>query len=609
MLFPTTTIDMGTVRIRVVGADGVYRGGFYRDQLGIPHRWSGRTDSSRAEAMICDGDPASGVWRLLEYRLPRVIEGSEANDSLIDEGAKCCTRTVPQALLWFLGQAFGPPPALVERARKFAADWSEFRSSGFLIATLEQLCHQGSTPCDHPAFLGDRASILQLFMRLDLIGTVSGTVRSHFVDSIVSAVGVRAFVSWMDRHLNEVADFLGMPRLTADTAASFVPNPCAPTEWYRVAVQVERSYDLMRSYSGLLKRSDTGVLASNSNWTIWQIEVVMRRWLPLALPSKDPLIESVYRLIGSHEAAMSEIDGADLHQRCLERLQAIARTVHSTPRPCGALLDACREELRIWRGLLPRNWRSGVGPMHLTNEQRGHLHAPSTYWSLESDQRASWEGAAFILATGCDALCKLAIEQGMPTERVRAVIRLAQRLREFPGWSSMDNAEIDKFVREQVDLARDFEEVIEEVSLLASIKQPKVPVDPPATGAPGPGAAASSSTPRKPQGATGKRPKREVIDSVARDALLLALKAAAENGTPYIPDRKAIARTVSTQLEFSIGFTSLFATEARGGTRVHRYPRFIELWQQTNKHSTDASRHARTSRKAKASHRRRADDT
>lgn len=133
--------------------------------------------------------------------------------------------------------------------------------------------------------------------------------------------------------------------------------------------------------------------------------------------------------------------------------------------------------------------------------------------------------------------------------------------------------------------------------LLKIVPQPhehqRRPEGPFAIEEPCPEAAAPKIAPRLPKGDNGRRPKRDVIDSVARQALKTALEAAAENGSAYIPDRKSIARTVSAQLEFPISVASLFATEKRGDKRVHRYLSFIELWQQTNRHSADASRHAR----------------
>lgn len=599
---------MGKVRIKVFGADGKYRGGFHRDDVAAPHRWIGRTQANLSEVIVCDGAPSSGSWLLLEYKLPRQFEGEEGQDNPIDEVSRCCERTVPQALLWFISQDSGAPPALVERARRFAIDWSAFRSSAPRIALLEQLSHRQFTPCDHPAVRGDRGEDIRMLERLELVGSSKGHTPSICVASLVSDVGVRQFIEWMDRHVNAVADFLAIPALEPTSAATHVATPSKPSEWYQLAEHVERAYDLMGSYSGLLRHPHSSDLDTDIEWSIWQIEVVMRRWLPQALASGDPLIEKVHRLIGSHREAKQTIDESDRSASRIQCLRSIAERAHPKQTPVHDLLAFCREDLLVWRSLLPDQWLSGVGPMRLTLEQRGHMHAPAFYWSMDFDRRCSWEGAAYLLAAGCESMSKMATEMGLTTERLRTTLRLALRLREFPGWSSIDDLEIDKFVREQIDLARDFEEVVTEVSLLASIKHPRRPEGLSAIEGPGPEAAAPKSTPRVPHGDNGRRPKRDVIDSVARLALKTALEAAAENGTSYIPERKAIARTVSTQLEFHIGVSSLFATEQRGGMRVHRYSSFIELWQQTNKHSEDAARHARAKGKAEVRQRRRPDD-
>lgn len=492
---------MGNVRIKVFGADGRYRGGFHRDDVAAPYRWTGRTQANLSEVMVCDGDPSSGSWLLLQYVLPRCIEGAGDENNPVDTASRCCERTVPQALLWFTSQDFGPPPALVERARRFAVDWSVFRSSAVAIALLEQFSHRQFTPCDHPAIRGNRDEQLELFERLGLTGLSSGQPARLFVTSLVADVGVRDFVDWMDRHVNAAAPFLSIPAPDPATAATYVRYPLRPTEWYALAEHVERAYDLMASYSGLLRHPHTFELDTDIEWSIWQIEVVMRRWFPPALVSGDPLIEKVHRLIGSHGEVKQIIDEADCRASRTQCLRSMAEKAHSRDTSSLEVLAICREDLRVWRSLLPDNWLSGVGPMRLTHEQRGLLHAPSFYWSMDFGNPRSWEGAALLLAAGCDRIAKLAMSLGLTTERVRTTLRLGLRLREFPRWSSIEDAEIETFVREQIVLARDFEELAEEIALL---------IDPPMTAA----RAQEEDTSELGDGGPGK-----TLDAVVRAAI------------------------------------------------------------------------------------------
>ncbi len=338
--------------------------------------------------------------------------------------------------------------------------------------------------------------------------------------------------------------------------------------------------------------------------------------------------------------------GVQNHSKAIiEALQTLPSWVDFDPDPNKWTREQVAERMPVW-SILPRYWKQGTLPspkerlwLAICNgtlvgwDDRSHTTVgPSARGSLdlrslaehgvrpatvlppqpvlEEFRRSPWN--TYPSDTEVTVLRNEWIERAAAAsavrERVRPLIYEASRL---VVQSGMDPAPLDELMKSTYMQ----DEVIDRaVAVLRKVapqphKHPRRPEDPSAIEGPGPEAAAPKRTPRIPHGDNGRRPKRDAIDSVARQLLKAALEAAAENGTPYIPERKAIARAVSTQLEFRIGVASLFGTEQRGDKRVHRYPGFIELWQQTNKHSADASRHARTSRKAKASHRRRAVDS
>jgi hypothetical protein len=87
--------------------------------------------------------------------------------------------------------------------------------------------------------------------------------------------------------------------------------------------------------------------------------------------------------------------------------------------------------------------------------------------------------------------------------------------------------------------------------------------------------------PSPPPTTRNGRPSREAIDATAKTTLTAALDAATENGSNYVPDRRAIASAVSKQLGFEIGVSSLFAKKKHGDGHAHRYPEFIALWRKT----------------------------
>jgi hypothetical protein len=94
---------------------------------------------------------------------------------------------------------------------------------------------------------------------------------------------------------------------------------------------------------------------------------------------------------------------------------------------------------------------------------------------------------------------------------------------------------------------------------------------------------------------SGARPTADAIDEIAKGCLATALAAGQETGEHYIPSRSDIAKAVSKQLKIDLQVETLFGTKRHGENRVHRYPKLMDLWQQTRKQSRIA-KHSKAKR-------------
>jgi hypothetical protein len=215
---------MVQVKIPVLQADGKYRGSLFKDGTWHDNRWIGAPKPGLQETMVCTGPIETGAWLLIEYVLPRQITGEEERDSLFDQASRCCVRTLPQALHWFTLQTFGPPPALVERVRTFAADWQRFRASTSAQSLLGRLL-DGFVDRDHQMFSGQASSDLALLKSLELVCEASGSTIGYMADSIVKDMGVRRYIAWTDDHLSRVAALVfragsDLPEAARDSATT-----------------------------------------------------------------------------------------------------------------------------------------------------------------------------------------------------------------------------------------------------------------------------------------------------------------------------------------------------------------------------------------------------
>lgn len=214
------------IRLSVHCADGKRRGGFFKDDFSNPHRWSGAARQGVQEVMVCSGDLATGSWYLIEYVIPRQISGERSRDSLKDEASKCCNRTAVQALYWFSQQAIGPPPALVERVRDFAARWRAFCASSSASSLLQTLIN-GHLTDDDPHLCGQGRSDLEILVDLNL-AVASWSPLAFSADSIVQDMKVDGYIAWMNGHLLRVATLLDPPTAAPPTnqdSALVSPSP------------------------------------------------------------------------------------------------------------------------------------------------------------------------------------------------------------------------------------------------------------------------------------------------------------------------------------------------------------------------------------------------
>jgi hypothetical protein len=207
------------VKLSVFDADGKWTGGLFDDVCGDNGRWVGAPKPGLQEVMIRLDFEGYSAWFLLEYALPREITGEEANDSLFDQKSKCCRRTPPQALHWFAQQAFGPPPALVERVRRLVADWQVFRSSRSARSLLHDLIGRCVRDGD-PLVDGPARQDLDLIERLDLLTVATSPEKSYTAKSLVEDMGVDGYILWMDGHVDRISHLFGSPDVQSTSSAT-----------------------------------------------------------------------------------------------------------------------------------------------------------------------------------------------------------------------------------------------------------------------------------------------------------------------------------------------------------------------------------------------------
>lgn len=199
---------MAAIKIRVFGADGKYRGGLFKDYLDREDRWMGAPKPNLQEVMVCTGPLATGSWYLLELVMPRRVSGEEMNDSLFDEKSRCCCRTPVQALFWFSQQAFGPPPALLDRVARFRDGWAVFCASASARSLLARASER-SIDDDDPSVTTETQRDRDLLQSLKLVSPGSHGGKGFFQGlSEIHDMGVDGYIEWMNGHISRVSHLI-----------------------------------------------------------------------------------------------------------------------------------------------------------------------------------------------------------------------------------------------------------------------------------------------------------------------------------------------------------------------------------------------------------------
>jgi hypothetical protein len=224
---------------------------------------------------------------------------------------------------------------------------------------------------------------------------------------------------------------------------------------------VERAFDLLVHYKGLLSDALGCVIPEELERARAGIEAVMKEWLPRAHPAGNALLHDICAAIGDRDFATRLLASVELWPARNACLQEVARTeIVSNLRSCSAT-SACRAEIRHWRSFLPPIRRMPNGLRYVDPDYRRAAWAVGSYWSGNLDSRPSRLGASYFLAAVCDAVA--ASRRGMPMPLVRPAHLLAQRLRESPDWARVDAADVVLVIDEQVERTREVEVLLDEI--------------------------------------------------------------------------------------------------------------------------------------------------
>ena len=193
------------VKLFVFGADGIRRGGFFKDYQDHKYQWLGVPQKGLQECMLrTEAVDGADTWYRLELVLPRVISGHANNGSLVDHESRCHVQTLPQAMHWFLQQPFGPPPVLVERVTQFASDWATFCDSQSAKSMLQKFIERRGIDGIDPLFDGRSHEDLRLLQRLELVNQGHSGGIHYRVDSETRDMGVDGYITWMNGHMAKI---------------------------------------------------------------------------------------------------------------------------------------------------------------------------------------------------------------------------------------------------------------------------------------------------------------------------------------------------------------------------------------------------------------------
>jgi hypothetical protein len=334
---------------------------------------------------------------------------------------------------------------------------------------------------------------------------------------------------------------------------------------------VERAFDLLVHYKGLLSDALGCVIPEELERARAGIEAVMKEWLPRAHPAGNALLHDICAAIGDRDFATRLLASVELWPARNACLQEVARTeIVSNLRSCSAT-SACRAEIRHWRSFLPPIRRMPNGLRYVDPDYRRAAWAVGSYWSGNLDSRPSRLGASYFLAAACDSVA--ATRKGMPMPSVRPAHLLAQRLRESPDWAHVDAADVVLVIDEQVELAREVEVLLDEIDLGSFDGEGVEAPAGSASGQRGSTREASPQGPAAPQGAATSAESTVPPPIASPQAIAVGLLMEGKN-LSEIAERLGVRRQDFYEKPEWIHLLGLAKTlaEARKQTRQERFP-------------------------------------
>jgi hypothetical protein len=242
----------------------------------------------------------------------------------------------------------------------------------------------------------------------------------------------------------------------------------------RIDEDVERAFDLMGHYKDLLQEFLDPGHDEERQRALPKLEAVLRQWLPRALPANSPLITAVLDAVGHREKAKSLLDATDLWAERKACLTALAAAAPPAGSPAADAIAQCRATMHHWRSQLPGIWRDPNGNRRIGANAQRDARLVGWYWSMSLESRPSRLGASYFLAAACEAVVSAARREGIVREDTKPAIRLAQRLREHPDWVGVDEQEVVQVLDEQIELARQVEELLTDIEHGPSAPMPSI---------------------------------------------------------------------------------------------------------------------------------------
>ena len=370
-----------------------------------------------------------------------------------------------------------------------------------------------------------------------------------------------------------------------------------------LADHVERAFDLMATWRKLVTDHPLGSVEDRLAEQR-KVEDAMRFWLPKARPARCRLVDVVLAALGDDAAVLGALGQGRLRKELRSELERLAEQAIPSGIDARTVAGHYGVALEHWRSIQP-----DVPETPRQQQQYEHVRLDAQihriYWTHRLASRCSYLGASLILARACEVTAEIGGRSGRPAADVRPALRFSQLLRGHPDWTDIvSHKEIAGLLREQHRLGEVVELLVAELVMRRSpaIETEALPALPKSAGRVGrvngtSRGSTGSARMAKPENDPGRRagpgrgkrrPSPGAIDRAAQGSLTAAIEASAEHGVYHIPTREQLALAVSRELDMHLTVASLFATKAKGGERVPRYPGFLALWRKVQRESKAA---------------------